>query len=274
MGVCEPPHFTFLKEQQLIFSILPSANGNSIPNSFWMVAEVIQDAEILCRVRSVIDSCRIDTKTRKIEFDFLKLCNDPLMHSIYAETLRLHVASFLMRGPDRKDFNLRGWRIPRDAIMLISSYNAQMDAKVWSRGDKRSVPPVTRFWAERFLESSEPSLHSTVSSSTLDNLPLGENQDKVSNPSIEESETSKTAKFSLKGLSGAWIPYGGGQRMCPGRHLAKQEMISSLALMLALFDIELVDDAGKIPDNDMRGFGFGALWPKGKLPVWMRLRAY
>ena len=253
--------------------MLPSANGNSIPNSFWMVAEVIRDPELLCRVRSIIDNCRVDTKDRKIEFDFPKLCNDPLMQSIYAETLRLHVASFLMRGPDRKDFNLKGWRIPRDAVMLISSYNAQMDAKVWSRGDKPSVPPVTRFWAERFLESSEPTLRSTVDSSTLDSLPLGETQGKASNPSSENSETSKTAKFSLKGLSGAWIPYGGGQRMCPGRHFAKQEMISSLALMLALFDIELVDEAGKLPDNDMEGFGFGALWPKGKLRVRMRLRA-
>lgn len=53
--------------------------------------------------------------------------------------------------------------------------------------------------------------------------------------------------------------------MCLGRHFAKQEIISSRALMLALFHIELVDEAGKIPYDDMEGFGCGALWPKGKL---------
>ena len=50
--------------------------------------------------------------------------------------------------------------------------------------------------------------------------------------------------------------------MCPGRHFAKQEMISSLATMLTLFDIEIVDSNGKISDNDLVGYGFGALWPK------------
>lgn len=52
--------------------------------------------------------------------------------------------------------------------------------------------------------------------------------------------------------------------MCPDRHFNKLEMISSLAIMLTLFDIELIDRNGNILESDMNGYGFGALWPKVK----------
>jgi cytochrome P450 len=220
------------------------ANGNSIPSAFWMVAEVIRDPQLLSKVRSIVAQCHTESEPGSLVFDFGRLCNDPLLQSIYAETLRLHIASFLSRGPDRKDFNLKGWRIPRDATMLISSYNAQMDPQVWSRKDNPHSRPVNEFCAERFLE-----------------LP-------------KESTAPSNPGFSLKGRANAWIPYGGGARMCPGRHFAKQEMISSLAIMLTLFDIEVVDPSNGIPANDMAGFGFGALCPKGAMPVRMRRRSY
>lgn len=37
--------------------------------------------------------------------------------------------------------------------------------------------------------------------------------------------------FSLDGLNGSWIPYGGGFRACPGRHFAKREILMTLAVM-------------------------------------------
>ena len=60
--------------------------------------------------------------------------------------------------------------------------------------------------------------------------------------------------------------------MCPGRHFAKLEMISSLAIILTLFDVEIANAMTEIPANNMEGFGFGTLWPKEKLPVRMRRR--
>lgn len=207
-----------------------------------MVAEVIRDPTLLAKVRSIIAECRLESDPGSLAFDFARLCNEPLLQSVYAETLRLHVASFLFRGPDRKDFNLRGWCIPRDAPMLISSYNAQMDPQVWAPKGKPHARPVEEFYAERFLEVSE------------------------------DGAVPESPEFSLKGRASSWIPYGGGQRMCPGRHFAKQEMISSLAIMLTLFDIETLDPDNRIPADDMLGFGFGALWPKGPMPVRMRRR--
>ena len=143
--------------------------------------------------------------------------------------------------------------------MLISSYNAQMDSKAWCTNDKRPSEPVEVFCAERFLEYPKPHPDCTHPSTKSDQAAVG---------------LQPAPKFSLKDRSGDWIPYGGGQRMCPGRHFAKQEMIASLAIMLTLFDIELLDEAGRIPNNDMVGFGFGVLWPKGATPVRMKVRSW
>lgn len=237
-----------------------------------MIVEVIRNAELLSRIRCTIDSYRIDADIGVTGFDYAKLCDDPLLQSVYAETLRLHVAIFMMRGPARADLNHRGWRIPRDAVMVISSYNAQTDPKAWSTNDSRPSQPVGRFCAERFLEYPESKVNSTTPSSETDQFDMGAHHPPKSKPSTKDIESQPTSEFSLKGRSGDWIPYGGGSRMCPGRHFAKQEMISSLAIMLTLFDIELIDEAGRIPENDMAGFGYGALSPKGATPVRMRLR--
>ncbi len=236
-----------------------------------MVAEVIRDPELLSRVRCAVDSYRVDSRDGKLGFEYVKLCDDPLLQSVYAETLRLHVASYLMRGPALADLNLRGWRIPKDAIMLISSYNAQNDPSAWCTSDKWPYQPVEGFWSERFLEHPRSKTMAAVPSSITDQSTLEEHQHPNSTPSTRDAGHG-ALEFPLKGRSGNWIPYGGGQRMCPGRHFAKQEMISSLAVMLTLFDIELIDEADRIPQNDMGGFGFGALWPKTATPIRMRLR--
>ena len=221
-----------------------SANGNSIPAAYWMIAETIRDPALLSRVRSVIDSHRIPSPETStvVDFDYANLCADPLLQSIYAETLRLHVASFIMRGPAHDHFAVQGKHIPKDAVMLLSSYNAQTDPRGWSSFSS-NAHPIDRFWAERFLVSHN-----------------------------NKSKDRTKVDFSLKGRSTDWFPYGGGQRMCPGRHFAKQEMITAMAIVLTLFDVELADEKGRIPGNDMEGFGFGTLWPKGRTEVRMRRR--
>lgn len=227
-------------------------NGNSIPASFSMLTEVIRDASLLSRVRTIVEKHRLDSPPGTLDFDFEKLCSDPLLQSIYAETLRLRVASFIFRGPERTDFRLKQWLIPKDAVILISGYAAQMDKEAWEGSDRH---PVEEFYAGRFLQ-----------------YPKNDATDQNGGGVSEETLGSQSPNFSLEGRASNWIPYGGGQRMCPGRHFNKLEMISSLAIMLTLFDIELIDRNGNIPESDMNGYGFGALWPKGKTPVRIRNR--
>lgn len=245
-------------------------NGNSIPCAFWMVAEVLQDPALLSRVRTTVNSYREHSVERKLAFNYAKLFSDPLLQSIYAETLRLHVGVFIMRSPAFADLDLGGWRIPKDAVMAVSSYDAQMDPKTWCSKDP-FARPVDQFWAERFLAPLEPMAARTALSSRSTQLPMENDTYPISEATAKCSHPS-ASQYSLKARSANWIPYGGGQRICPGRHFAKQEMISTLAEMVTMFDIELAESTHKVPKNDLRHFGFGAMWPKGKMPVRMRRR--
>ena len=220
-----------------------------------MLAEVVCRPALLAEVLRVVESCRLDSEA-EIRFDWTKLCNEPLLQSIYSETLRMKVASFILRSPDRKDFRLGRWLIPRDSNMLISGYNAQMDSEVWVIHENDR--PVEEFWAERFLVYAEETATETIAKADTE---------------IAESAAQgirPESKFSLEGRSDSWLPYGGGQRMCPGRHFVKQEMIYGLAIMITLFDIELESKTGNLPHYDMNGFGFGALLPRGATPVRIR----
>lgn len=166
-----------------------------------------------------------------------------------------------MRGP-YADYGLGGWRIPKDAVMLMSSYNAQTDSRNWSRSDEPTPRRVNQFWAERFLVFPASSAHIGIPSPAPDELP---SHDRIG--SIQSTTKSTIPEFSLKGRSTHWFPYGGGPRMCPGRQFAKQEIISTLAIMLTLFDIEPAEGTGIKAKNNMEGFGFGALWPDRNTPI-------
>ena len=204
-----------------------------------MLAETLRDPQLLVRIRRAIAKNRIESPHGILDFNWTSLCNEPLLQSVYAETLRLHVAIFVLRSSDRSDVDIRGWRIPRGAPILVSGYDAQMAPEDWAPSDDPHVKPVTDFWAERFLQNSR---------------------------------LEGNSAFGLKDRASKWLPYGGGTRICPGRHFAKLEIISSLAIMLTFFDIEILDKAYRIPVNDMVGFGFGTLWPKEKMPIRIRRR--
>jgi len=65
-------------------------------------------------------------------------------------------------------------------------------------------------------------------------------------------------RFTTEGLAGAWTPYGGGSRQCPGRNFAKQEIILGFALMLSMFEIGLTSTrkSGAVePDMEYHGAG-------------------
>lgn len=80
-------------------------------------------------------------------------------------------------------------------------------------------------------------------------------------------------RFTLDHLDGCWLPHGGGQRMCPGRHLAKNEIFGTFSLLFRRYDVELWLDppaADALQPNGRR-VPFGGLPPcRGKVSVRMR----
>jgi cytochrome P450 len=82
--------------------------------------------------------------------------------------------------------------------------------------------------------------------------------------------TESGPKFSLSGLQGSWIPFGGGIWTCPGRHFVKQQAIFTLAVLSTTFDIEIGDGGDR--EMSPRRFGIGVLEPKRKIPYKIQAR--
>ena len=233
------------------------ANGNSIPTAFWLVLEVFRDPTLLAEVRKEVEGCLATSQSVYPSFDLPSLCSRPLLLSMYTETLRLYVSTSTVRSPENASIKLGAWIIPKGALIMIPSYVVHHNPALWSDGPDGSRS-VETFCPDRFVRypgSSHPITTRTVAA-----------------PDSRKVDSADAPSFSSEDLSGYFMPYGGGQGTCPGRHFAKQEIIGALAIMVTLFDIELSEtDAGRV-QPDLSGFGMGALKPKKKVLARIRRR--
>ncbi|KAK8017346.1 hypothetical protein PG993_013672 [Apiospora rasikravindrae] len=235
------------------------ASTTNVQNTvFWFFFEVLQDPDLKARLLSEVLDCRIiNTVDDTAIFDMEKLTSKPLLQSTYAEVLRLYVGVAISRIAGYEDMRIGNYRIPRDSFVMTYSRTMALDADAWMRAGRQLKRPLTEFDAERFLVGpgwTRPGVASVV--------------DQVG------TQTEEKPRFSTDGLLGLWVPYGGGDHMCPGRHLAKQQMLVTFALLLSEFDMELSTDAAaraKV-QPDMKFAPFGSLPPTDKVGFYIRKR--
>lgn len=125
-------------------------------------------------------------------FEIKALEKEPMLLSLYAETLRFGVQIHIPRCAPHDRVQVEGSEIPRDKLILVSTSVAHNDEQIWDPCGGNF--PVHRFWAKRFL-STDSSLHASTSS--------------PSDGSSHDAAGSSEETFSLQGLEGAWIPFGG-----------------------------------------------------------------
>lgn len=228
-------------------------NSNSVPSIFWFVFEALKDVELRLRLEAEVASCLC---SGPVKFDIPKLSSQPLLQSAFAETLRLRVATGVVRVSEHEPFKLAGYEIEQNHRLLVFTRPLALNSEAWVRAGRPPTRPLEQFQAERFLVLKTKSCGSKGNDTT---------QSSITNDDGLE--------FSLDGLAGCWFPFGGGQRMCPGRHFAKQQIISAFALLFNDFDIELspVVDTNKVLP-DMRWIAVGGLPPVCKVPVRIRRR--
>lgn len=214
-------------------TMLTAANANAVPMAFWYLAHVYSDASLRERVlRELGEAMSTAPAGRLPRLDLGKMLQAPLLQSVSAEVLRLYASFLLTRmadGPDPQDMRLGPWRIDRRGVLALSTASAARNTEAW--GEERTEVALGRFWAERFLRRGD-------------------------------------GRFSLERLAGAWIPFAAGTLMCPGRHLAKQELIGSAAVFAACFDLEML---GPVPPMDSyHYYGMGTQPPAA--PCRVRIR--
>lgn len=239
-----------------------SANVNAIPSAAWLIIDVMRNPSLFERVMPEVTSAFEVGPDGKKHLNIVKLCNGPLLQSIYAETLRLRTSNMLPRVMNTGEQPLKNWVFPKEGAVFVLGNVAAFDEKVWNSGTYDQPHPLHEFWADRFLK-----------------YPDDPTSGPLRNPAPESEKTdtsvvgkSSEPKFTTSGLDGAWIPYGGGINMCPGRHFAKQELIGTFAMLVSQFEMEILTPPEvKIEPNT--GFRiFGTMPPKGKIEARIRRR--
>ncbi|ERF75805.1 hypothetical protein EPUS_01635 [Endocarpon pusillum Z07020] len=158
------------------------------------------------------------------------LANNPLLVSIYCETLRVYVKSYFLTSNQHADIPVGQWRIPKERIVFVNSGISHMDDHFWNTQNGRH--PVDSNWGERFIVDPSDPFSGPVRPEVMHEV--GSEKKKS-----EASENDKPF-VSMNGLEGSWIPYGGEHAICPGRFLAKSAILLACALMVENFDMEIL----------------------------------
>jgi cytochrome P450 len=253
------------------FGLLWGANINVHTAAIWTIVEVFKDAQLLSRVRMELEdynygggsdlsssssSSSYKVGTSKEDIDLLLQL--PLLQSVCAEVLRLRVEVQHVLYSEREDIVLNEHRFPPKHVVTVPTRPAHHDEKVWNTCHGKH--PLDRFWSDRFLVyPGDPN------SGPLRPKKHADGEAKVS------PVGRGTPRFRESGTADCFIPYGVGERTCPGRFFARREIIAFCASIVQNFDLEILTQQQHIPSNDIF-YGLGTQNPDGKIPFRIRKR--
>lgn len=204
--------------------------------------EVIKDPSLLQAVRDEVTTVTTtDPETGSPSIDSQKLVALPLLQSIFTETLRLRINFNIIRDV-KQSIKLDGHTIPRGSLLQAPMQVAHYNEAVWGTPNH----PASDFWAERHVR-------------------IGDGNRRV---------------YSMAGGTASYFPFGGSANICPGRHLAKFEILTTIALVVSRFDIELVgwtnadgSPSHRAAESDIRFCGAGAMPPDREMKIRWRRRS-
>ena len=126
----------------------------------------------------------------QLRFRMKQLEQQPLLLSLYAETLRHGVQIHIPRHIPHQALNVGDRTIPSDNVFIFNTWLAHTDKAVWNT--KLGSYPLEESWARRFIiDPKDPSSGPC------------KNQRKVhSDPASQADDTSKV-RYSTEGLEGA-----------------------------------------------------------------------
>ncbi|KAI0455439.1 Pfs, NACHT and ankyrin domain protein [Xylaria acuta] len=230
--------------------------GNLVISCMFGAYHILQDKTLLKRVRHELQEYLGERTVHEV--DPHQLGRDiPLLSSIYAETMRIHIKIYSAYSSPHEDVDLGKYTLPKGALALVNSAPSHMDKSFWNT--KNGKYPVETFWADRFI----------IDPADLESGPINPECRRSLNRPEKKGDDMKPY-FSLDGCEGAWVPYGGGFSMCPGRFIAKAFMIFSAILLASEYEVEFHDESIEITDYR---YGMGVDDVGKPIPFRIRKRA-
>ena len=200
----------------LLESILPVVSTlNAIPTLYWLLLYILPNQSLVDELReeiaaSIEMSLSASTGVRTIIMNISKFESDlPLLVSCYREALRLCNHTVCNRRI-MEDLSIKDET--GRTYLLKKGVDVQLPAGVTQRATNVWGSDADQFRANRFGP-----------------------------PASKPSDADRTRKI-------AYMPFGGGRHLCPGRNFAFAEIVSCAAVLLLGFDIE----ASKMEFGDMR----------------------
>ena len=176
--------------------------------------------------------------------------------------LRLRVEVQSVFYSEREEIRINEWRFPKKSLLLVPTGAALRDEKFWNT--RNGVHPLNEFWADRFLlRENDPQ--------------SGPRKRTVTEPSLAALERAKTTtnnnepKFISSGLANAYMPFGVGERACPGRFFARREILTFCAQVVHQFDIEILSNETNFQLSS-KFYGLGTQRPLHNIPCRVRQR--
>ena len=227
--------------------------------AIWNVIEIFRDKSLLSRVRAELTAAEYRGITSSEDID--KLSSLPLLQSINTELLRLRIEVQTVFSSDREDIHINQWKFPRNTLLIVPAGPAHRDLDVWNT--KNGEHPVDQFWADRFL------VHPEDPQSGPRNNHIAHERSSVKTARM--STNAVKAKFVSSGLANSLVPWGIGERTCPGRAIARREILAFCAIVVDQFDIEILSSDKPIV-LDPAFYGIGTQRPVGRIPFKVRKR--
>jgi hypothetical protein len=216
--------------------------SNATPTFFWLMLFIASDPQLTEEIRtevSKIVSVSNQAGKREMTIDITKISEEcPLLLSAYQETMRLTDSQTATRIV-KEDFILsdskNSYLLQKGATVQIPGGIPHNSIAVWG-------PDAATFNPRRFLRTDSNSSKNT---------------------------TSEADKEQEKLRKKAFVPFGGGIHLCPGRHFAFGEILGSVAVMMMGYDITTKDGAilqGPVPGEwKTIKFGEAVAKPVGRL---------
>ncbi|KAK0106240.1 hypothetical protein ONS96_003882 [Cadophora gregata f. sp. sojae] len=249
-------------------SILFAAVTNTVPNVFYMLCWIFERPELVADLRDEIEGIVKEGKgngepegSEKGREMFLNIEglreNCPLLTACFHESLRLVKTGFVIRTVLEDTLLADRYLLKKGAIVQIPTGVLQADVDTW--GEDAGV-----FNPRRWIDGDEDSIKGKSRSQS------------GTNGITDLAQNVFKGKEKRKLQNSAYIPFGGGKNLCPGRHLAFTEITAFVAVLVFGFDLEGCSGKGgeviKAPEMATNKLGDGSTSPKGDVRVRMRRR--
>ncbi|XP_074507667.1 5-beta-cholestane-3-alpha,7-alpha-diol 12-alpha-hydroxylase-like [Sebastes fasciatus] len=226
-----------------MFVLLWASQGNTGPSAFWLLLFLMKHPEAMTAVKSEVDKVLKEFKQEVkhggplINLTREMLMKTPILDSAVEETLRLTAAPLLTR-----------------AVLQDMTFKMADGREYFIReGDRMALFPY-------MAVQVDPEIHPD---------PQSFKYDRFLNPNGSKKTDFYKAGKKVKYYN---MPWGAGVSMCPGRFFATNELKQFVFLMLVYFEFELKNPDEKIPEIDLRRWGFGSMQPDRDVQFRHRLR--